>query len=434
VKEAVEAAKQGNIRVVMITGDYVKTAIAIAKNVNILGPDDDAQNEKMAALDCGALRPNKEYLPDDQMDAMTHGVKVFARAKPEDKLEIVKSFQRMGLVSAMTGDGVNDAPALNKADIGVAMGIQGTDVAKGASDMILMDDDFSNIVAAVEKGRVVYAGIQKFVAFIMSVHVGEVMQIFVCVCAGMPIMRTPLQILFLILVTDLPPAIALGMEPGAKDILKERPRPKKQPIVLKWMWQSIMVNGAILSVVIIIVFIIACNYYVGSLSINDITEMIQEERMLGLTTTSDQLRKARTTAFISVVWSENVRAYTSRSFDRPFFENLLTNTAMQKAIGMAQSALYLVIFTPVISKDIFGLEGGIIGADGWLLAIAGSVFCLLFCELYKFVSKEQIKRFRKRIQEQQEAEEDERLAKFAKFAKQPSQKSTQISAPEIMGA
>jgi len=357
-------------------------------------------------------------LPDDQMDALTHKVKVFARAKPEDKLEIVKSFQRMGLVSAMTGDGVNDAPALKKADIGVAMGIQGTDVAKGASDMILIDDNFANIVAAVEKGRVVYAGIQKFVAFIMSVHVGEVMQIFVCVCAGMPIMRTPLQILFLILVTDLPPAIALGMEPGAKDILKERPRPKTQPIVLKWMWQSILANGAILSVVIIIVFIIACEHYVGSLSIEDITSLIQEEKKLGLTTTSDQLRKARTTAFISVVWSENVRAYTSRSFDRPFFVDMFTNKAMQKAIGLAQAALYVVIFTPVVSKDIFGLQGAIIGLDGWIIAIAGSVVCLLLCELYKFVSKEQINRFRKRVQEQQDKEEEDRLAKFAQEEKQ----------------
>jgi len=261
----------------------------------------------------------------------------------------------------------------------------------------------------------VYAGIQKFVAFIMSVHVGEVMQIFVCVCAGMPIMRTPLQILFLILVTDLPPAIALGMEPGAKGIMKERPRPKTQPIVLKWMWQSIMVNGAILSVVIIIVFIIACQQYVGTLSIDEITEMISEEKLLGLTTTSDALRRARTIAFISVVWSENVRAYTSRSFDRPFFENLFTNTAMQKAISLAQAALYLVIFTPVLSSDIFGLEGAICGADGWILAIAGSFFCLLFCELYKFVSREQIKNFRKRVQEQQEKEEDERLAQYAKY-------------------
>jgi magnesium-transporting ATPase (P-type) len=225
-------------------------------------------------------------------------------------------------------------------------------------------------------------------------------------------MRTPLQILFLILVTDLPPAIALGMEPGAKDILKERPRPKKQPIVLKWMWQSIVANGLILSVIIIIVFVIACQRFVGSLSIEDITALIQEEKALGLTTTSDQLRKARTTAFISVVWSENVRAYTSRSFDRPFFVDLLTNKAMQKAIALAQTALYLVIFTPVISKDIFGLEGAIIGAEGWLLAIAGSVVCLCICELYKLVSREQIKRFQKRVQEQQDKEEEERLEKF----------------------
>merc|ERR1719247_3754422 len=144
--------------------------------------------------------------------------------------------------------------------------------------------------------------------------------------------------------------------------------------------------------------------------------MIQQEKALGLTTTSDQLRKARTTAFISVVWSENVRAYTSRSFDRPFFENLLTNKAMQKAISLAQAALYLVIFTPVISKDIFGLEGAIIGAEGWLLAIAGSVVCLLVCELYKLVSREQINCFKKRVRQQQEDEEDARLAKFAKIA------------------
>merc|ERR1719252_56964 len=128
---------------------------------------------------------------------MTNKTKVFARAQPEDKLTIVNSLMRQGNVCAMTGDGVNDAPALKAANIGVAMGIQGTEVAKGAADMILKDDDFCNIVEAVKKGRVIYAGIQKFVAFIMSVHIGEVLQIFVCICAEIPYMRTPLQILFL---------------------------------------------------------------------------------------------------------------------------------------------------------------------------------------------------------------------------------------------
>merc|ERR1712061_396116 len=143
-------------------------------------------------------------LPNEKMDLLTSSVRVFARAKPEDKLEIVKSLQRQGAVTAMTGDGVNDAPALNAADIGVAMGIQGTEVAKGASDMILTDDNFCSIVGAVEKGRVIYAGIQKFVAFIMSVHFAEVVQIFLCIAVGVPVMRTPLMILYLILVTDLP--------------------------------------------------------------------------------------------------------------------------------------------------------------------------------------------------------------------------------------
>merc|ERR1712226_1448345 len=180
------------------------------------------------------------------IDLLTQQTRVFARAKPEDKLEIVKSLQRQGFVSAMTGDGVNDAPALNQADIGVAMGIQGTEVAKGASDMTLTDDNFCSIVSAVEKGRTIYAGIQKFVAFIMSVHIAEVVQIAFCVACGIPVMRTPLQILFLILVTDLPPSIALGMEPGESNILKVQRRPKEEPIVLMWMLVSININAFIL--------------------------------------------------------------------------------------------------------------------------------------------------------------------------------------------
>merc|ERR1712125_296473 len=224
-----------------------KTAVAIARNVNIL----KAEDAEDCATDCQGLRPNGAYLSEHEFDDMTRKTKVFARAKPEDKLEIVKSLQRQGLVSAMTGDGVNDAPALNQADIGVAMGIQGTEVAKGASDMILTDDNFCSIVSAVAKGRAIYAGIQKFVAFIMSVHIAEVLQIFVCIVAEVPVMRTPLQILYLILVMDLAPSIALGLEPGDKSILKAQSRPKDEPIVLGWMWMSINMNGAILSAVII---------------------------------------------------------------------------------------------------------------------------------------------------------------------------------------
>merc|ERR1711972_190749 len=144
------------------------------------------------------------------------------------------------------------------------------------SDMILTDDNFCSIVAAVEKGRTIYAGIQKFVAFIMSVHIAEVLQIFICIVAGIPVMRTPLQVLFLILVTDLPPSIALGMEPGESTILQERPRPKDEPVVLNWMWVSMVMNGAVLSAVIILVYIIAlmdyCDGKIFQTAINELDD------------------------------------------------------------------------------------------------------------------------------------------------------------------
>merc|ERR1712125_143417 len=341
------------IRVVMITGDYLKTAVAIAKNVSILAEDDDAE---VCAVDCQRLRPNDSYLPESDIDALTLRTKVFARAKPEDKLEIVKSLQRQGLVSAMTGDGVNDAPALNQADIGVAMGIQGTEVAKGASDMFLTDDNFCSIVAAVEKGRVIYAGIQKFVAFIMSVHVAEVIQIFICIVTGVPVMRTPLQILFLILVTDLPPSIALGMEPGESNILKLQPRPKEEPIVLTWMWVSININAFILSGVIIVIYLFALYHYCD--------ETLQQADILKLDDFETKLAKARTVAFIALVYSENIRAYIARSFDRPFFINFLGNTSMQKAIVLAQICLYVAVLVPGISDTVLKLRGLEIGSWG----------------------------------------------------------------------
>merc|ERR1719323_2793498 len=342
------------------------------------------------------LRPNGKYLSEAGIDMLTSKTKCFARAKPEDKIEIVKSFQRQGLVSAMTGDGVNDAPALHQADIGVAMGIQGTEVAKGAAEMILTDDNFCSIVSAVEKGRTIYSGIQKFVAFIMSVHIAEVMQIFFCIVTGIPVMRTPLQILFLILVTDLPPSIALGMEPGESTILQERPRPKDEPVVLNWMWISMVMNGAVLSAVIILVYIIALsNYCDGQIFQTDIN---------ALPNYNDKLMDARTVAFISLVWSENVRSYTSRSFDQPVWVNLLGNLQMQKAICMAQVCLYVAVLCPVFSDMILGLRGIQVGAYGWLLALVGPVGCVVLCELCKLITKMQKQNYQEQLALRQEVE------------------------------
>merc|ERR1719310_1986606 len=273
VKDAVLQSKTAGVRVVMITGDYLKTAIAIAKNINILNRRTFVEGNG-EATDCGALRPVKEgeYLSHEEIDELTKKTSVFARAKPEDKLEIVKSLQRQGWVCAMTGDGVNDAPALQRADIGVAMGLEGTEVAKGASDMILTDDNFCIIVKAIEKGRIIYAGIQKFVSFIMSVHFAEVLQIFLCIVSSVPVMRQPLQILFLILVTDLPPSIALGFEPGEELTMKRAPRPKTQPIVLMSMWGGIVAHGMILTMCIFSTYVLALWAYADAFLTEDITD------------------------------------------------------------------------------------------------------------------------------------------------------------------
>eukprot|EP00930_Biecheleria_cincta_P074787 TRINITY_DN619_c0_g1_i1.p1 TRINITY_DN619_c0_g1~~TRINITY_DN619_c0_g1_i1.p1 ORF type:complete len:1076 (-),score=245.14 TRINITY_DN619_c0_g1_i1:204-3431(-) len=388
VKESVISARGAGIRVVMITGDYLKTAVAIAKNVSILMPEDD---EAVAACDCNNLRPTGEYINNNEMDKLTSSTRVFARAKPEDKLEIVKSIQRQGQVAAMTGDGVNDAPALNQANIGVAMGIQGTEVAKGASAMILTDDNFCSIVAAVEKGRAIYSGIQKFVAFIMSVHIAEVMQIFVCIVVGIPVMRTPLQILFLILVTDLPPSIALGMEPGEPGILKQRPRPKTEPITLSWMWFSMVLNGTVLSAVIIAVYVVALiEYCEGEILQDRIVSRFGNEA-------ETKLSYARTVAFVSLVWSENIRSYIARSFHQPVWVNLCGNKMMQYAILLAQLCLYAAVFIPGFSTKILVLDGINIGGFGWGLAAAGPIGTLILCELCKVITYYQMKAYQRRL-------------------------------------
>eukprot|EP00931_Biecheleriopsis_adriatica_P083561 TRINITY_DN5716_c0_g1_i1.p1 TRINITY_DN5716_c0_g1~~TRINITY_DN5716_c0_g1_i1.p1 ORF type:complete len:1073 (-),score=268.36 TRINITY_DN5716_c0_g1_i1:190-3408(-) len=421
VKDSVITARGAGIRVVMITGDYLKTAIAIAKNVSILQKEDD---ETTCAVDCNCLRPGGDgkYLSEAEMERLCATVRVFARAKPEDKMEIVKAIQRVGQVAAMTGDGVNDAPALNQANIGVAMGIQGTEVAKGASDMILRDDNFCSIVAAVEKGRAIYAGIQKFVAFIMSVHIAEVMQIFVCIVWGLPVMRTPLQILFLILVTDLPPSIALGMEPGEANILKLRPRPKTEPIVLGWMWLSMVLNGAVLSIVIIAVYVVALMMFCEG-------EFLAAN-IIALEDDQAKLAKARTVAFISLVWSENIRSYIARSFDQPFWRNLCGNSMMQKAIILAQVCLYAAVLIPGFSDKILVLSGISIGWEGWVLALSGPVGTVVLCELCKIITWLQMRAYQRKLaREEQIAAAKVAAMQPVKTAPEPAPKPAAAEAP-----
>jgi len=232
---------------------------------------------------------------------------------------------------------------------------------------------------------VIYAGIQKFVSFIMSVHIAEVMQIFACIAIGIPVMRSPLQILFLILVTDLPPSIALGMEPGDSSVLKQRPRPREEPVVLPFMWLAQIMNGACLTLVIMVVYIIALMHFCDG-------EILQEN-----ITNIDGLKDARTVAFISLVFSENIRAYCSRSFDKPFFMNMFGNKWMQAAILLAQLCLVIAVLVPGLSEDVLELRGVAIGRTGWLFALIGPCGTVITCEGCKVITYFQMKNYQKRL-------------------------------------
>jgi len=348
-----------------------------------------------------------------------------------------------------------------KAEIGVAMGLEGTEVAKGASDMILTDDNFCSIVGAIEQGRVIYSGIQKFVSFIMSVHFAEVLQIFLCIVTKFPVMRQPLQILFLILVTDLPPSIALGFEPGEPGIMKKRPRPKTQPVVVTWMWISIVINGMIITICIFCTYTLALYAYSGAFLSDDITDeyrsscTIWDETGIGSETTlncetwvacsttvgntqplynancasftnqtqyvgamktvadtliaattgangalyqtyggsqcdvciSEAVRRARTCAFISLVWAEGFRAYCSRSFENPVWSGTFSNPSMNKAVLLAQICLFVALFLPGLNDSVLQLYPLEIHGFGWFLALLGAGSTLIFCEIFKCASK-----------------------------------------------
>merc|ERR1711937_182188 len=235
VMEAVGKCREAGVRVIMITGDQKITACAIAKNINILQHGDTVEEKALACADLHY--ENGDMLEDHLVDEITSRVNVFSRAQPEDKMAIVTSLQRQGHVCAMTGDGVNDAPALKKANIGVGMGRTGTDVAKGASDMVLEDDNFCTIVSAIEEGRKIYSNIQKFVCFLLGTNIGEIFYLSIAVLANLPLPVFGIQVLFLNLFTDGGPAVALTMEPADRDSMMKPPRSKKENIMtMDCMW------------------------------------------------------------------------------------------------------------------------------------------------------------------------------------------------------
>lgn len=250
VKEAVYLCRQAGIRPVMITGDHVLTAKAIAKELGILTDRDEA-----------VTGDTLSRMSNDELVDNIAKYSVFARVSPEHKVRIVKAFQSRGEVVAMTGDGVNDAPALNAADIGCAMGITGTDVAKNAADMILTDDNFATIVSAVKEGRGIYDNIKKAVHFLLSSNIGEILTIFVAILFGLPTPLVAVQLLWVNLVTDSLPAISLGVEPTAKDIMKKKPVSPSKGMFADGLAIHIILEGIMIGSLALLAFVIGYHYY-----------------------------------------------------------------------------------------------------------------------------------------------------------------------------
>ena len=250
VKEAVRICRQAGIKPVMITGDHILTAKAIAKDIGILTNQTEAiTGEELSKMSTQRLN--------DTISRFS----VFARVSPEHKVRIVKAFQSKGEVVAMTGDGVNDAPALKAADIGCAMGIAGTDVAKNASDMILTDDNFATIVSAVSEGRVIYDNIKKAVHFLLSSNIGEIITIFVAILFGLPTPLVAVQLLWVNLVTDSLPAISLGVEPPSKDIMLRKPVSPKKGMFADGLALQIVIEGFLIGALALTAFVIGVKYY-----------------------------------------------------------------------------------------------------------------------------------------------------------------------------
>jgi len=317
--EAVKLCKSAGIRTVMITGDYKETAAAIARQLGIISSDDEVLTGS-----------ELNEMSDHELDELVERVSVYARVSPEHKVRIVQSLKNKGHIAAMTGDGVNDAPALKWADIGVAMGITGTDVTKESAEMIITDDNFSSIVAAVEEGRVIYSNIRKFVFFLMSCNVGEILIIFIAMLLGWKIPLLPIHLLWVNLLTDALPALALGTERKEPGLMEMPPRDPDEPILNRDMLINITVQSLVMTAAVL------SSFYYGWQNYG--------------------IEMGRTYALVTLIVSELLRAYSARSEKLPIWKlGVFSNRNMNLATIVSFGLLLLVMAVPAL-RDIFNVE------------------------------------------------------------------------------
>ena len=349
VPEAIEKARGAGIRVVMLTGDQINTARAIARELRLSG---DAEPKALHAREL-------ERVDNDRLAEIVRSTDVFARVSPEDKLRIVEALRQAGEVVAVTGDGVNDAPALKRADIGVAMGLRGTEVAKEAAAVVLADDNFATILKAVEGGRTIYANILKFIHLMLSKNLGVVMAIFVAIIAGLPLPLLPLQILWINLVTDVFPALALALEPAAPGVMRRRPRLPGAPLLARPFLALILWQGAMLGAIILAAYTWALAAY-------------------------GEGAHARTIALMSLVGVQLGHMINCRSRTRSAFNGLFRNrfiwSAIVIVIGLQLLAVYLTPLARVLQIEHLTVTDGIVVAFSIIVPV-------LIVEVTKLVAR-----------------------------------------------
>ena len=350
--EAVARARGAGIRPIMITGDHPRTAAVIARELGITA---DARATTGAEL---------EQISDDALERTVTEISVYARVNPEHKLRIVRALQRRGAIVAMTGDGVNDAPALKTADIGIAMGVTGTDVSKEAADVVLADDNFATIVAAVEEGRAIFANIRKFLRFLLSSNIGEVLTMFVGVVLGakiglpregvgvaLPLLAT--QILWINLVTDGAPALALGVDPADDGLMRNPPRPHNEGVITARMWRGIFFVGAVIAVSTLLV--------------------LDASLPGGFIEGTGTLPYAQTMAFTTLMLAQLFNVFNARSDEQSAFARLFTNRWLWLSIALSVALQLVVVYVPAMQRA-FGTVGLSVIDWGRCTVAASAVF------------------------------------------------------------
>ena len=343
VKEAIATCRKAGIKTVMITGDHITTANAIASELGILRKND-----------LSITGSELDRIPKDEFKKNIMKYSVFARVTPEHKVEIVKAFQSTGAVVAMTGDGVNDAPALKNADIGIAMGLNGTDVAKNAADMVLTDDNFVTIVEAVKYGRTIFNNIRKAIHFLIATNVGEIVTIFLGLLIGMRSPLLAIQLLWINLITDSLPAIALGLENPEKNIMAEKPRNPKKSIFADGLWGRILVEGSMIGILNLFAFTVGKSLY--------------------------NLEVGRTMAFVSLGLLELVHSFNIRSEESIFKTGLFQNKFLMFAFIGGAFLQTIVVIVPQFA-EVFKLTN--LTGKQWLYTIGISLLPVVIMEIQK---------------------------------------------------